>query len=77
MIETFILDAQLPVGGWWTTGGKWARLDSILANGFPALRYVLLKTPIPLSLSASDELPGKYLPRLSQNALVTWTHSSK
>ena len=77
MIETFILDVQLPVSGWWTTGDKWATLDSILANEFPVLRHVLLKTPIPLSSSVSDELSGKYLPQLSKNAVVTWTHSSE
>ena len=77
MIETFILDVQLPVSGWWTTGDKWATLDSILANEFPVLRHVLLKNPIPLSSSVSDELSGKYLPQLSKNAMVTWTLSSE
>ena len=67
VIET--LDVQLPVSGWWTPGNKWARLDSILANEFPVLRHILLKTPIPLS-------PSVYLPRLSENAVVTWTRSS-
>jgi hypothetical protein len=71
VIETFILDARLPVGGWWTTGDKWARLDSILANQFPVLRNVVIKTPIALTSSVSNELSG-YLPRLSQNVVVTW-----
>lgn len=77
VIETFTLDARLPVSGWWMTGDEWARLDSILANEFPVLRHVLFKTPIPLSSSVPNELSGKYLPRLSENVVLTWTHSSE
>jgi len=43
VIETFILDAQLPVGGWWTTGGKWARLDSTLRSSQNSHSFIIIR----------------------------------